>query len=116
MSYSSAALSLPNGRGSALQNSFGIDLLLGTIRLSHVTDTRGLPFLDSGDSVINFHDESGLDVKLYQSKRAFQEQSPWVDDVNVEGDDLKWSDGLYRYTLQIKAIAPTTQAATRPSG
>lgn len=100
---------LKNGHWYEVHDQRDFRAKMGTIRLNHVTDTKGWPFLDPGDSVISLHNASGLNVKLYQSKRVFQEQWPWVDDVHVAGDHLKWSDGVSRYTLQIEPIAPTTQ-------
>jgi hypothetical protein len=98
-----------NGRWYEVHDHRDIGTKVGTVRLSHVTDTNGWPFLDPGDSVISLQHESGPYVKLYQSKRVFQEPWPWVDDVQVDGDHVKWSDGVSRYTLHIEPIAPTTQ-------
>jgi hypothetical protein len=81
----------------------------GTIHLRHVTDTKGWPFLDTGDSVITLEGRAGPDVTLYQSKRVFQESWPWVYRVQIEGDQLRWSDGAYRYTLRLERVGPTTQ-------
>ena len=98
-----------NGRWYDVHDHRDIATKAGTIRLSHVTDTKGRPFLDGGDSVISLRNGLGLDVKLYQSKRVFQASWPWVDDVQVEDDQLKWSDGVSRYTLRIQPLTPTTQ-------
>jgi hypothetical protein len=98
-----------NGRWYEVHDHRAYDGKFGTIRLSHVTDTQGWPFLDPGDSVISLQNESGLDVRLYQSKRVFQESRPWVEDVQIDGDYVKWSDGVYRYSLKIEPAAPTTQ-------
>src|SRR4051794_30059123 len=69
---------------------------LGTVHVRHVTDTKGWPFIDPGDSVVTLEGDTGP-VKLYQSKRIFQESYPWVDKVQTGGDQLQWSDGVYRY-------------------
>jgi hypothetical protein len=98
-----------NGHWYEVHDQRDFKAKIGTIRLEHVTDTKGWMVLDPGDSVITLQNELGLDVKLYQSKRVFQESWPWVDDVQIEGDHVKWSDGVSRYTLQIERIAPTTQ-------
>lgn len=81
----------------------------GTIHLRHVTDTQGWPFLDPGNSVVSFDGNMGPEVTLYQSKRVFQESWPWVDRVQADGDQLQWSDGVYRYTLRLERVTPTTQ-------
>jgi hypothetical protein len=98
-----------NGRWYQVHDHREYQGKLGTFRLRHVTDTQGWPFLDPGDSVISLENQSGLDVRLYQSKRVFQESWPWVDDVQIDGDHVKWSDGVCRYSLQIEPNAPTTQ-------
>ncbi|MCC5829165.1 MAG: hypothetical protein JJU36_06925 [Phycisphaeraceae bacterium] len=76
----------------------------GAVHLHHVTDSIGWPFLDPGDSVISMSNGSHHRIKLYQSKRDFQESWPWVHDLEAEGNQLRWSDGVYRYRLGLELI------------
>lgn len=83
----------------------------GKVVLKHITDTQGFPFLDPGDSAVSFKDESGLETKLYQSKRTFQENYQWVDEIKVDGDAIEWSDGIYHFSLKMERYGPTTRGS-----
>lgn len=99
---------LRNGRWYQVHDSQAYPSKMGTFYLRHVTDTTGFPFLDPGNSVLLLDTPTG-DVTLYNSKRMFQEAEPWVDKVEVGENDVRWSDGVYRFVLTIEKMGPTTQ-------
>lgn len=98
-----------HGRWYEVHDDQTYESQFGTIHLRHVTDTKGWPFLDPSSSVVSLEAGLGPEVTLYQSKRVFQESWPWVDRVQADGDQLQWSDGMYRYTLRLEPAGPTTQ-------
>ena len=98
-----------NGHWYQVHDTQTYDSALGSIHLRHVTDTHGWPPLDPGSSVIGFQPAMGSEVTLYQSKRVFQDSSPWVDRVQVDGNEVRWLDGEYRYSLHLERIEPATQ-------
>lgn len=96
----------PNGHWYEVRHQQDYETNHGHLHLLYVTDTHGIPSLDPGDFVISLQSTSGYDIKLYQAKRGFQESTPIVDKVDIDGDQLKWTDGLYRYTLLLERIEP----------
>jgi hypothetical protein len=77
----------------------------GTITLRYVTDTIGLPFVDPGTCVVSLRDHTNWEFQLYKAKRVFQENRPFVNDLVVEQDGLRWEDGIFRYALHIEKLS-----------
>ncbi|MBL9131149.1 MAG: hypothetical protein JNG86_08125 [Verrucomicrobiaceae bacterium] len=76
----------------------------GTVAIKYVTETMGLPFLDPGTSIVTLERESGSETTIFKARRVFQEASPFVSDVKVNGDAFEWNDGERQYKLRISSL------------
>lgn len=78
----------------------------GTVAIKHVTETMGFPFLDPGTSIVTLERASGGETTIYKARRVFQEASPFVSEVKVNGDAFEWNDGRKLYQLRISPFEP----------
>jgi hypothetical protein len=69
---------------------------MGMIRWVHGMESIGTPFLDPDTTMITVDDRV-----IYKAKREFQESSPFVKDVKVNGNVIEWKDGISRFQLTI---------------
>ena len=74
----------------------------GPVKMRYVTETVGMPFLDPGTSTIVLEDPSGLELTIYKARRVFQESYPYIKDVIVNDNEIRWDDGCYAYALNIQ--------------
>lgn len=54
------------------------DSPVGPIRWSYVTESVGMPFLDSGTTILEFDGKI-----IYKAKRSFQESSPYARNIKA---------------------------------
>jgi hypothetical protein len=76
----------------------------GLIKVSYITETIGIPFMDPGTSSVTLTDNNGLEFLLYKSNLIFQEGYPFVDGVTIEKNIIRWEDGIRKYELHIEDI------------
>lgn len=73
------------------------DSPVGPVRWSYVTESVGLPFLDSGTTILE------VDGRLiYKAKRSFQESSPYARNIRGTPHGIAWDDGEFQYDLKIQ--------------
>jgi hypothetical protein len=72
------------------------DFEFGTVNLQQVTESVGMPFLDTGTTKITFDNRV-----LYEAQRSFQEDAPVARNLQVRGSKITWEDGDYEYDLAI---------------
>ncbi len=72
------------------------DSPVGPIRWSCVTESVGMPFLDSGTTILE------LDGRIiYKAKRSFQESSPYARNIRSTQEGVAWDDGDFLFDLTI---------------
>ena len=82
------------------------DSPVGPIRWSYVTESVGMPFLDSGTTILE------LDGRMiYKAKRSFQESSPCARNIRATPEGVAWDDGDFLFDLTIHKIKTGKQAA-----
>jgi len=79
-----------------IKDSKDYDTSVGPIRWSYVTESVGMPFLDSGTTVLELEGRA-----IYKAKRSFQESSPYAKDISATPDGIAWDDGDFRFDLTI---------------
>lgn len=77
----------------------------GTVKLRHVLETRGVPFLESEKSVIVLAPADGPEVKIFEAEPTFKKKLPQVSHVNVSDSEVSWNDGVRSYRLLIEPLA-----------
>lgn len=70
---------------------------LGPVQWSYVTESVGLPFMDTGTTVVEWNGRT-----LYKAKRGFQENYPFADNVRPSKNAIEWEDGKHSYHLTIE--------------
>jgi len=75
------------------------DSAFGPVRWSYVTESVGIPILDSGTTVLELDGRT-----IYKADRTFQESTPYAKNVEVDEDRVSWDDGEFRHDLTIKQI------------
>lgn len=73
------------------------DSTYGPVTWSAITETVGMPFLDTGKTKIEFDGR-----EIYKAQRDFQESVPYAKILKVSGSSIEWTDGDYRYLLDIQ--------------
>ncbi len=81
------------------------DTSVGPVRWSHVTESVGMPFLDTGTTVLEYDGRT-----IYKAKRSFQESSPYANNISPTPDGIGWDDGDYRFELSIHRMKTGEQA------
>ena len=81
------------------------DTSVGPIRWSYVTESVGMPFLDSGTTVLELDGRT-----IYKAKRSFQESSPYAKDISATPEGIAWDDGDFRFDLAIHRMKTGEQA------
>ena len=74
---------------------------VGPVRWSHVTESVGMPFLDSGTTILEVEGRT-----IYKAERAFQESSPFARNITTTQDRIAWDDGDFHFDLTIKRMKP----------
>jgi len=72
---------------------------IGPIRWSYVTESVGMPFLDSGTTILEVDERT-----IYKAERGFQESSPYARNIIATQDGIAWDDGYYHYNLRMKRM------------
>jgi hypothetical protein len=72
------------------------DTSVGPIRWRYVTESVGMPFLDTGTTVLELDGRT-----IYKAKRSFQESSPYAKNISPKQDGIAWDDGDFRFDLTI---------------
>jgi hypothetical protein len=75
------------------------DFALGEIRWRYATESFGMPFMDTGTTLIEFGDRT-----LYKAKRYFQESVPFARNIQTSGSAIYWDDGECRFNLTVEKI------------
>lgn len=78
---------------------------IGPVRWSYVTESIGMPFLDSGTTILEVDGRT-----IYKAKRGFQEGSPFARNIITPQDRIAWDDGDYQFDLTIKRMKTGEQA------
>ena len=78
---------------------------VGPVRWSYVSESVGMPFLDSGTTIIEVDGRT-----IYKAERAFQESSPYARNIIAAQDGIAWDDGDYQYNLTMKRMKAGEQA------
>lgn len=86
----------------------------GTIRLEYATESVGMAFLDPGTSTIALEEPDGTKFILYKAPRAPRESFPFVKDVEVTPEEMRWDDGCFAYTLHIEASQRGDRESSHP--
>lgn len=86
------------------------DSPVGPIRWSHVTESVGMPFLDTGTTILEVDGRM-----IYKAKRSFQESSPYARNIRATQEGVAWDDGDFQYDLKIQRMKTGEQAAA-PNG
>ena len=82
------------------------DSPVGPIRWSYVTESVGMPFLDSGTTILE------LDGRMiYKAKRSFQESSPYARNIRATQEGVAWDDGDFLFDLAMHKMKNGEQAA-----
>ena len=76
-----------------------------------VTESIGFPFFVTGTSIIEFELSPGFPITLYSARRIFQEAEPYVREVTIDHRNIRWEDGIYRYSLSLEPMEDDEQAA-----
>jgi hypothetical protein len=77
---------------------------VGTIQWIHGTESIGRGFLDPDTTMIILGDRT-----IYKAKRDFQESSPFVQDVKINGNSIEWTDGISHFHLTVSDEKLTRQ-------
>ncbi len=72
---------------------------VGPVRWSYVTESVGMPFLDSGTSILELDGRT-----IYKAKRVFQEPSPYAKNISATQKGIAWDDGDFRFDLAIQRM------------
>jgi hypothetical protein len=72
---------------------------LGKIEWSYVTESVGMPFLDSGTTIINFQGRT-----IFKAQRIFQESYPYAENIQVTNGSIVWDDGELKYHLTVDSL------------
>ena len=75
------------------------DTSVGPIRWSYVTESIGMPFLDTGTTVLELEGRT-----IYKAKRAFQESSPYAKNISTNQNGIAWDDGDFQFHLTIHRL------------
>ena len=78
---------------------------VGPVRWSYVSESIGMPFLDSGTTILEVDGRT-----IYKAERAFQESSPYARNIIAVQDGIVWDDGDYQYNLTMKRMKTGEQA------
>jgi hypothetical protein len=73
------------------------DSAYGPVTWTAVKETVGVSFLDTGKTKIEFDGR-----EIYKAQRGFQESVPYARVLKVSGSSIEWTDGDYRYFLDIQ--------------
>ena len=84
---------------------------VGPVRWSHVTESVGMPFLDSGTTILEVDGRT-----IYKAERAFQESSPYARNITTAQDRIAWDDGDFHFDLTIKRMKTGEQAGSSNGG
>lgn len=64
--------------------------------LIHATESTGWPILEPETIIVTLDG-----VTIYKATRVFQESYPFVDKVEVNGDEIVWTDRVNEYRLRV---------------
>jgi len=84
------------GYNFALKSESEHEFDLGTVSLQTVSESVGTSLLSTDTTRISFANRL-----LYEAKRDFQESAPIARNLEVNGNQVSWQDGDYRYDLAI---------------
>lgn len=73
------------------------DITLGTVTWSKLHEYVGMPFLDTGKTMLEFEGR-----KIYRARRGFQESFPYAEVISTEENTIEWQDGEYHFRLEIQ--------------
>jgi len=69
------------------------------VRWQSVSESVGVPFLDSGTTIIEYRNRT-----LYKAQRVFQESAPAAANISVSDRQIDWDDGELRFHLTIEEM------------
>jgi hypothetical protein len=72
---------------------------LGTVEWKCVTESVGMPFLDTGTTIIDFKGRT-----IFKARRIFQENYPYARNIQVTNDTIVWDDGDLKYHLTVEPL------------
>ncbi len=79
---------------------------IGPVRWSYVTESVGMPFLESGTTILEVEGRT-----IYKAKRGFQESSPYARNITTAQNRIAWDDGDFQFDLTIRRMKTGEQAA-----
>ena len=83
----------------------------GTLKLEHVYETVGAPFLQPAKSRLTLQPKDGQRIVLFEGQPIFQEKYPIVNDIAIDGQVLTFTDGVRSYSLRIEKPSPRSAPA-----
>lgn len=84
----------------------------GQIRWRYVTEHVGLPFMDTGKTLIEYCEPGKPETTLYKSEAGFQGDGPFAANITTDGNTLRWDDGEFRYKLEMESMPPKKASST----
>ena len=81
---------------------------VGRVEWSHISESFGAANLNPDTTMIKFEDRI-----VYKAQREFQETSPFVDDVTVSDNNVRWNDGEFQFSLTVEPANKGTNAVDR---
>jgi hypothetical protein len=72
---------------------------MGLIRWSYVFEFVGMPFIDTGTTILEIDGKT-----IYKAKRPFQESTPFAKNVKATQDHITWDDGEYLFDLTLRRM------------
>jgi hypothetical protein len=95
---------LLNGYRYEVRETKEIKVKGGTVIQMSVMEHVGLPFLDTGKTILEYTGRDGMPIQIYKAQRMFQEGYPVARNVRREDSSIAWEDGLNQYKLEITPI------------
>ena len=65
----------------------------------YVTETKGLPFLDSGKTTMEYRGRT-----IFKASVDFQEGIPFARNIKVSGTQIDWDDGELQFHLTVEDL------------
>jgi hypothetical protein len=75
---------------------------MGAVHWSLVTESLGMPFLDTGTSIIKWNNRT-----IFKAQRDFQESTPVAGNIKTSDSTVEWDDGEFHYHLSVDKM-PTS--------
>lgn len=82
------------------------DSPMGPVRWSRVTESVGMPFLDTGTTILEFEGRT-----IYKARRGFQESTPYARNIHASQDRISWDDGDFHFDLNLRRMKIDAQNA-----